>query len=96
MTAYLLTNHLINFVAPALFLAVGLALLMRIFSRFFNSKKPWVQGLWSQIVIAFIVNLTVLVAGLVFFGHDAKMLTYAVLVLAAAGCQWVMRLSWKN
>ena len=95
MTAYLLTNHLLNFVAPALFLAVVLVVLMRFFARFFSSKKPWVQGFWAQIVIAFAVNLLVLVAGFAVFGHDAKMATYAALVLAAAACQWVMRLSWQ-
>jgi hypothetical protein len=34
------------------------------------------------------VCLAVLIAGLVIFGRDGKMLTYAGLILAAAGSQW--------
>ena len=44
----------------------------------------------SRAAIIFIVNMFVLIAGLVLFGNDGKMATYAALVLAAATCQWVM------
>ena len=95
MTAYLLTDHLLNFIAPAAFVALVLVLLARVFSGFFRSKRPLAPGLWAEVAIIFIVNLLVLIAGLVVFGHDAKMLTYAALVLAAAGCQWVLWRGWK-
>ena len=95
MTAYLLADHLLNFIAPAAFVAWMLVLLARVFSRFFRSKRPLAPGLWVQVAIVFIVNLLVLIAGLVIFGHDAKMLSYAALVLAASVCQWVMWRSWK-
>jgi len=39
--------------------------------------------------------LMVLVAGLVLFGNDGKMATYAALVLAAATCQWILGKNWK-
>lgn len=90
MTAYLLTNHLLNFMAPALFVALGLVLLVWLTRQFFKKKKPPRQSLWAQVAIIFIVNLLVLVAGLLFFGNDAKMLTYTALVLCAALCQGVM------
>ena len=90
MTAYLLTDHLLNFMAPALFVALGLVLLTRLLGRFFRSKRPVAQSLRVQIAIMFIVNLLVLAAGLVFFGNDGKMLTYAALVLCAAACQAVL------
>ncbi len=95
MTAYLLTNHLLNFMAPAAFVALALVLLARIFARFFRSKRPVVAGLWAQLAIIFIVNLLVLAVGLVFFRADGKMASYASLVLAAAACQWVLWRGWK-
>ena len=96
MTAYLLTNHVLNFIAPAAFVALVLVLLARVFSRFFSSKRPPTRGLWSQVAIIFIVNLLVLSAGLVFFGNDAKMPTFAALVLAAGICQWVLSSGWNT
>jgi len=96
MTAYLLTNHLLNFMAPAALLAGLLVLLARLFSGFFRSKGPLVHALWAQAAIVFIANLGVLTAGLLFFGHDGKMLTYAGLVLGAALCQWVLLRGWKK
>ena len=38
----------------------------------------------------------VLVGGLVIFGHDGKMATYAVMVLACASCQWVAAKAWRG
>ena len=90
MTAYLLLDHLLNFMAPAFFVALGLVLLARLVGLFFKSKRPPPQSLWAHIAIIFIANLGVLAAGLVFFGNDGKMPTYAALVLCAALCQWVL------
>ena len=84
MTAYLLTNHLLNLIAPAAALAVLLVLLSRIWRLFFQSKGKVAQAFTAWIAIIFIVNVTVLLAGLVVFGHDGKMATYAAMVLAAA------------
>lgn len=95
MTAYLLTDHLLNFMAPALFVALGLVMLARLMGRFFRSKKPLRQSLWAQVAIIFIANMLVLTVGLVFFGNDGKMLTYAALVLCAAVCQGVLLGSFK-
>lgn len=95
MTAYLLTNHLLNLMAPAAVLALLLVLLSRVFSRFSTSKKPLTQSIYAQAALIFIVNVLVLAAGLVFFGNDGKVSTYAAMVLAAALCQWVMGRGWK-
>lgn len=92
MTVYLLLNHLFNFLAPAALLAVLLVLLSRLFFGFFRSKRPFAQAWWAQAAIIFIVNMGVLTAGLLLFGHDGKMLTYAALVLGSALCQgWLLR-----
>ena len=95
MTAYLLTDHILNFIAPAAVVALLLVLLNRIFNRFLVSKKPEAQSIWVQAAIIFVVNVVVSAAGLVFFGNDGKMATYAVMVLAAAACQWVLFKGWK-
>jgi hypothetical protein len=95
MTAYLLTDHLLNFLAPAAVVALLLVLFSRVFRRFLASKRPAAQSIWAQATIIFIVNVLVLAAGLVFFGNDGKMATYAALVLASAVCQWVLWRGWK-
>ena len=95
MTAYLLTDHILNLIAPAAVVALLLVLLSRIFSRFLASKKPVSQSIWAQVAIIFIVNVVVLAAGLVFFGDDGKMATYAAMVLASSVCQWVLFKGWK-
>jgi hypothetical protein len=95
MTAYLLTNHLLNFMAPAALVALLLVVSSRLFFGFFRSKRPLAQSWWAQAAIIFVVNLFTLAAGLLLFGHDGKMATYAALVLSAALCQWLLLRGWK-
>ncbi len=95
MTAYLLADHLLNFVAPALVVALLLVLLSRVFSRFLASKKPLTQSIYAQAAIIFVANMLVLAAGLVLFGNDGKMATYAAMVLVAAFCQWLLWRGWR-
>ena len=95
MTAYLLTDHLLNFVAPAAVLALFLVLLSRIFSRYLVSKPVVAVSIYKQAAIIFIVNVLVLTAGVVLFGNDGKMATYAAMVLASSVCQWVLWRGWR-
>ena len=96
MTAYLLTDHLLNFIAPAAVVALLLVLSSRVFSRFLLSNRPVTQSLWAQVAIIFIINIVVLVVALVFFANDGKMATYAAIVLASALSQWVLARGWRN
>lgn len=96
MTAYLLINHLLNFVAPAAMLALLLVALSRLFSLFFKSNRPLVHAWWAQVAINFIVGVGVLAAGLLLLGRDGKMLTYVVLMLATATGQWWQLGGWKK
>ena len=77
-------NHLINFVAPAL----GLALLVPSLARlvWWSALKPvaWLH----QVKWVFVSNVVVLVAGLLLLGRDGAMWTYAGLVLASALSVW--------
>lgn len=84
-------NHLLNFVAPAFFMALGLALCARIFKQ----KKPGAQSFIAQVAINFILGSLVLLAGLWLFSRDGKMASYAALVGLSALCQWVLSRGWR-
>ncbi len=84
MGALALINHAINFLAPALWLALLVPLLARVFMK----KRPVAHTLSSQVAINFVVGCGVLIAGLVLFGRDGKMLTYLGLVIMVASTQW--------
>ena len=84
--------HLLSFAAPALAVAVGVALAARLFGL---DRRP-ICGWWAPIALNFIAGLAVLAAGLWYFGRDGKMATYAVLVLAVASTQWLAGRSWNS
>lgn len=87
-----LLNHLANFAAPAVWMAVIVCLLARVFMK----KVAGARVISAQIAINFIVSLVVLVVGLWWFGRDGKMATYAAMALACATSQWVMLRGWKG
>lgn len=90
MTAYLLTDHLLNLLAPSAFVAMVLVLLGRLSRRYLTSNKPLAQSLWAQAAIIFIVNALVTVIGLLFFGNDGKMATYTAVVFMGALTYWTV------
>ena len=77
-------HHAINFLAPAIWLAVCLPVLARLVLRHKASAPAWRR----QIVLNTVVGSLVLVLGLALFGRDGKMLTYLALVLGVASSQW--------
>ena len=87
-----LFNHLLNFVAPAFAVGFLLALSARLAMRKTAKALSW----WLQGAINFIVGVAVLASGLVIFGRDGKMATYAALVLACATSQWLMAGHWRR
>ena len=86
-----LLNHLLNFAAPAMAVAVLVALC----SLFFKKKRPRAGVLWSFLAINFIAGVMALALGAWLFGVDGKMATYAALLLAVATCQWLALRGWK-
>jgi len=87
-----LFNHLLNFVAPAL----ALALVLPLGARLLGLKAGAAHGWRAQVAINFVVGVLVLLASLWWWGRDGKMATYAALVLAVATCQWVLAVGWKR
>ena len=76
--------HLLNFFAPAL----GVGLLAPSFAKLLWRRE--LKGVsWKRLTIwATLCCAGVLVAGLVVFGHDGKMATYAAMVGACALTVW--------
>ncbi len=96
MTAYLLLNHLLNFVAPAAMVALLLVVATRLMPGFLGAKRSVVPSMRSQLAVTFLTGLVILVAGLLVFGRDGKLLTYAALAGGAALSQWLLLRGWKR
>lgn len=95
MTALNLTNQLLNFMAPAAFVAMLVVLGTRFFALLFRSKRPSALSAWAHLAIVFVVSLLVLVAGLAMFGRDGKMASYVLLAVGAATCEWLVLRGWQ-
>lgn len=84
--------HLWGFVAPALFVALGMALV----GSLVFAKKPFARGFVRRFCWQWAINCAagsiVLLAGLVITGQDGRMLTYAALVVVVATTQWALTL----
>jgi hypothetical protein len=85
-------NHLLNFVAPALWVA----LLVPVAARVFIKNNAVALSLYAQAAINFIVSVVALALGLWFFGRDGKMATYAAMALSSASAQWGLQRGWKT
>lgn len=82
--------HLLGFAAPALFVALGVTFAAR-WLGFPGQPLRW----WVQAAINFTAGVAVLLAGLLHFGVDGKMATYAGLVAGVAATQWLCSGGWK-
>lgn len=83
--------HLGGFLAPALAVALFVSLLARLLLPGLTANRAWSLSL----VAGFLVGAAALAAGLVLFGRDGKMLSYAALVLACAGTEWAVSRGWR-
>ena len=96
MDLFALINHLLNFIAPALFVALLLALAGGVARGGAALEGGFWRGLWRSFWINGALGVAVLAGGLVVFGHDGKMLTYAALVLACGSGQWLVSKGWRR
>ena len=84
--------HLLGFIAPAVGVAVMVALAARLLATESSAALSW----WAQAAISSLAGVAVLAAGLWHFGVDGKMATYLALVLVVASCQWFFSRSWRG
>lgn len=83
--------HLFGFAAPAL----ALGLLMPLAARWALPRAPAARYR-VQAAVVFAAGLAALAVGLVVFGRDGKMASYAGLVLATATAQWLLAGAWRK
>jgi hypothetical protein len=86
-----LLNHLLNFVAPAFWVALTVTL----FALLFMKNKALAGGFIRSLAINFGICCLVLVVGLLLFGRDGKMSAYAAMTLFCATSQWVLQRGWR-
>ena len=86
-----LLNHLLNLIAPAFWVAVAVTLV----ALLFINKKALAAVFIRYVAINFIVCCLVLLTGLLLFGRDGKMSTYAAMTLFCATSQWVLQRGWR-
>ena len=84
--------HVLNFIAPALWLACLLTLAARWMARGVSALLPW-PLVWLAVVA---VGVATLLAGLWLTGRDGKMVTYIGLVLACGSTQWLLSRGWRK
>ncbi len=84
MTVLLLLEHVIAFIGPA----VGLAFVLWLGLR---ARRAVRFGPLVQFGLLLAVGVLVLLAGLVVFGRDGRMLTYAALVTSQGTLAWWLR-----
>ncbi len=87
-----LVDHLLNFIAPAFFMAVTLAIATALLMK----KRSGTPALWAQAAINFIAGVVVLAAGLAYFGRDGMIATYAALVFVCGTGQWLLSRGWRR
>jgi hypothetical protein len=87
-----LLNHAINFFAPAAWLACLMPLLGRFLVKNGRSAHTFIKLSAIQLVVC----SGALVAGLLVFGHDGKMLTYLATVAVSASAQWALLKGWQG
>lgn len=78
--------HLAGFLVPALVLAPA----MVVASRLLRWQPATRLGWAAQVGINFGACVLVLALGLAWTGEDGRMVTYAALVVASAGCQLLL------
>ena len=92
MNALDFLQHVLSFAAPALAVALVVAL-----------AGPWLlpkgtprPGWWTLLAINFLAGLGALGAGLWYFGRDGKMASYAAMVVCVGTAQWLAARAWRG
>ena len=92
MNPFDLLQHVLSFAAPALAVALLVALGGRWLLPSGAPRPAW----WFFFAINFLAGLAALGLGLWYFGRDGKMASYAAMVLAVATAQWLGGRAWRG
>ena len=92
MSLLALLDHLLNFAFPALAVGVLVATLAPWMVKKARTHHSWL----TQSAINSVACLLALVLGLFVFGRDGKMASYAAMVMACAGSQWLAAKAWRG
>jgi len=65
---------------------------MALVSPLLMGNYPKWRSWRRQFMVNSIIGVTVLLLGLLWFGNDGKVMTYAAMVLACASTQWLLTL----
>ena len=87
-------THMLNFLAPAWWLALFCALTARVLGRWGVPRARW--GLVAQLLVGGLSGSAVLLGGLVILGSDGKMATYGLLVTVCASAQFLLCQGWRR
>ena len=92
MSLFALANHLLSFMAPAVTVAAVVTLGARLALRGLPQRPRW----RTSFALDLIAGVVALGLGLWLFGHDGKMATYGLLVVAVATCEWFGARGWRS
>jgi len=92
MSLFGLLDHLLNFIAPALVVGLLVAAMAPVLMKKSRPHHSWL----IQSAINSGANVLVLLAGMLIFGHDGKMATYAAMLLTCASSQWISGKAWRG
>ncbi len=92
MPPLLALDHVLNFAAPAFWMAGLVVLAGRALLRVGRPLLGWPL----RLAVDAGVGLAVLVAGLLLTGHDGAMATWAALVLLVASSEWLLGGGWRR
>lgn len=84
-------DHLISLIAPALVVGPLLAVAAPLVQKKASLRHSW----WLQSGLNVLAGGLALVAGLWFFGHDAKMASYTAMLALCATVQFVAVKGWR-
>ena len=87
-----LLNHLLNFVAPAAFIALVLVFA----GRYLGGRRTGVPRWWVQWALTFAAGVGVSLVDLAVFGRDGMMATYAALTVVCGTVQWLAMRGWRR
>ena len=91
MPASDILTQILNFIAPAFWMACFLVLASGVLPQGHGASWPWPLA-WLALLM---IGIATLLLGLWLTGRDGKMVTYVALVLTCGTVQWLLVRGWR-